>query len=322
MNKARFETPILLITWCRPEKTLRVIEKIKEVNPKKIYIASDGYKKGDKKNKAKVEETREIIKNHINWKCEAKNLFSINNQGCKYGVSNAINWFFQNENEGIILEDDCLPHIDFFYFCEEILRKYRFDDRVWSVTGQNVQNGKWHGDASYYFSKYSHCWGWASWRRCWENYDRDIKSWPKYKKSNLLSNLFENNKEIKYWKRTFDNLYYQSTPDTWDYQWTYACMINSGLTVIPNQNLIENIGFDYEATHTQNMVFETKISNFNRFTSSIIPIKHPENIYQNKKADLNTELICYSGYPLLTINSIKKLMKKLKSIFMNLKFML
>ena len=319
MNKETFKTPILLIAWRRPEKTLKVIEKIKQINAQKIYIACDGYIKSNKTNINKVNETRKVLNDYINWKCEVKKLFCDYNQGCKKGVSNAITWFFKNEKEGIILEDDCLPHQDFFYFCEEMLKKYRSDDRIWSITGQNIQNKVWHGgDASYYFSKYSHCWGWASWRRCWGKYDRDIKSWPKYKESKILHNLFDRKIEINYWERIFDNLYFRAKPDTWDYQWTYTCLINSGLTIIPNQNLIENIGFDNEATHTKTIVFDTKISNFERFTSKIFPIIHPEHIHRNRKADKYTELKCYSGYPFYRFESFQKMIKKIVRKYQNL----
>ncbi len=311
MNQDNFQTPILLIAWRRPGKTIKVIEKIKEIKARKIYVACDGFISDDKINNIKVQETREIIKNSINWECELKKLFSDSNQGCKKGVSNAINWFFKNEKEGIILEDDCLPHLDFFYFCEEMLRKYRFDDRIWSITGQNIQNNIWRGDSTYYFSKYSHCWGWASWRRCWEKYDRDIQNWPKFKKSKLLNNFFERKIERKYWENIFDNLYYKSKPDTWDYQWTLTCLINSGLTIIPNQNLIENIGFDNEATHTKTTLFNTKIFNFNRYTSKIFPIIHPIYIHSDKNADKYTELNCYSGHSFYRVESFKSFLKKI-----------
>ena len=311
-NKNYFDTPILLISWCRPEKTLKIIERMKVIKPNKLYLASDGPISNDKKNKKKVRLNRELLNDKINWLCEKRILYSDINQGCKYGVSNAINWFFENETEGIILEDDCLPHLDFFYFCRDLLKIYRDDKRIWSITGQNMQNNKTYGDGSYYFSKYSHCWGWASWRRCWEKYDRDIKSWPANKEINNLKNIFENKKEIKFWSRILDNLYYESRPDTWDYQWSYTCFINSGLTIVPNKNLIENIGFDQEATHTKENFIDLSIEDFSVFSSGLIPIKHPENIIQNKKADKYTKLICYSGINLTSIEGIKIFLKKLK----------
>ena len=312
INNNYFDTPILLISWCRPEKTQKIIERIKSIRPKKLYLASDGPISNDEKNKKKVELNRALLNKEIDWLCEKKILYSDFNQGCKYGVSNAINWFFENETEGIILEDDCLPHLDFFYFCRDLLKIYRDDERIWSITGQNMQNNKIHGRASYYFSKYSHCWGWASWRRCWDKYDRDIKSWPANKELHNLKNIFENKKETKFWSNILDNLYYESRPDTWDYQWTYTCFINSGLTIVPNKNLIENIGFDQEATHTKENFLDLSIEDFSIFSSGLTPIKHPENIIPNKQADKYTELICYSGINLMSIEGIKIFIRKLK----------
>lgn len=312
MNLESFNTPILLIAWKRPEKTLKIISKIKLIKPKKIYIACDGPIEGDKNNLEKVNETRRILSENINWDCERKYLFSNYNQGCKYGVSNAIDWFFKNEKKGLILEDDCLPHLDFFYFCAELLDKYESDNRIWSITGQNMQGGKFYGESSYYFSKYSQCWGWATWRRCWERYDRELKSWPKYKKSNILSNLFENKKQINYWTKIFDKIYYESKPDTWDYQWTYTCLINSGLTIVPNKNLIKNIGFDDEATHTKENIFSDEIKDFNNLSSGLIPLKHPENIFKLKKADILTEANCYSIVSIFSLKGIAFILNKLK----------
>tara|TARA_B100001248_G_C27332324_1_gene432078 strand:+ start:142 stop:1125 length:984 start_codon:yes stop_codon:yes gene_type:complete len=318
MNKKNYCIPILLIAWRRPEKTLRIIEKIKEINALKVYIACDGFDKKDNRYESNIINTRKILKEKIDWDCEKKYLFSKYNQGCKYAVSNAINWFFENEKEGIILEDDCLPHIDFFIFCEELLKKYRTDDRIWSITGQNIQKGKFFGENSYYFSKYSHCWGWATWKRCWEKYDSEIKNWPEFKEAKMIENLFASKREINYWKRIFDNIYFHSKPDTWDYQWTYACLVNSGLTIIPNKNLIENIGFDEEATHTKEEVFDSRLDNFKRFSSGLIPIKHPKNIIKSQKADRFTEIICYSGPNLLNPKELKfffiKIIKKIKKI--------
>ena len=138
MNKETFKTPILLIAWRRPEKTLKVIEKIKQIKAQKIYIACDGYIKSNKTNINKVNETRKVLNDYINWKCEVKKLFCDYNQGCKKGVSNAIHGF-KNEKEGIILEDDCLPHQDFLLLRRNV-EKIQIRDRIWSITGQNIQN--------------------------------------------------------------------------------------------------------------------------------------------------------------------------------------
>ena len=245
-----FKTPILIISWKRPEKTLKLINEIKKIKPNKIYLACDGPIKNDKFNRFKVEKNREVLEKEITWKCEVNKLYSNKNNGCKLAVSKAITWFFKNEEEGIILEDDCIPHLDFLKFCSILLDKYRDDSRVWCISAHNQNKNTSVKNVSYYFSRYSHCWGWASWRRCWNLYDPDIKTWPEKKKEKILNNIFESTKQIQYWENIFNNIHYNSQPDTWDYQWTYLCFLNSGLTIIPTINLIKNIGFDNDATHT------------------------------------------------------------------------
>jgi GT2 family glycosyltransferase len=167
--KNSLETAILILLFNRPETTIRVFDKISQIKPQRLYIASDGPRKNFDGEKEKVKKVREIA-TRVDWPCEVKTLFRNENLGCKKGVSSAITWFFEQEEQGIILEDDCVPNLDFFTFCESLLDRYAEDERVSVITGNNFQNNKWRGDASYYFSKYNHCWGWASWRRSWKDY--------------------------------------------------------------------------------------------------------------------------------------------------------
>ncbi len=306
-----FNTPILLISWKRPEKTLKVINQIRKIKPTKIYFACDGPLKGDHLNQKKVFETREIINKEIDWNCEIKKLYSDSNNGCKIGVSKAISWFFENEEHGIILEDDCIPHLDFFNFCSVLLIKYQNDTRIWSICAHNQQEGQKKGVGSYYFSKYSHCWGWASWRRCWENYDPYLKDWPKLKKEKFLNDIFLSRKEIFYWENIFDNIYYKSQPNTWDYQWTYTCFKNSGLSIIPNINLINNIGFDEDATHTIKGGSQTNNKELRFKNTGIFPLIHPNVIAKSRSADEKVEFVTYSGYPIFSIKNLKTIIKKL-----------
>lgn len=316
-----FKTPVLLISWRRPKKTLMVIKKIQQVKPLKLYLACDGVDLNDKNSHKNVQETREILNNNINWDCEIKKLYRDKNLGCKIGVSDAISWFFSNEEEGIILEDDCIPHLDFFHLSSVLLEKYRHDKRIWSITAHNQQEGKKHGTGSYYYSRYAHCWGWATWRRCWKEYDPDIKKWPEIKKNKILKNVFDNKRQFKYWEKIFDNIYYHSKPNTWDYQWSYTCFLNSGLTIIPNINLINNIGFDSNATHTIKGRSKTNNSELNFINSGIFPLIHPPQIIRSKSADLKVELITYSGQTCLSLKNfislLIKLFFKLKSIITN-----
>jgi hypothetical protein len=193
------------------------------------------------------EKTRSII-NQIDWDCELKTNYKKKNQGCKVGVSSGISWFFENVEEGIILEDDCLPNSTFFTFCEAMLKKYKNDKRIMHIGGTNFQEGRERGDGSYYFSKYVHVWGWATWRRAWSLYDVRIESFPTYLSHKYHEQLFSK-KEYDYWNKYFQKVY-NNELDTWDYQWFYTNLINNGLSIIPNKNLVSDLGFGEMATHT------------------------------------------------------------------------
>ena len=164
-------SPVLFIIYNRPETTRQTFEAIKNVQPQRLYIAADGPKTN--KDIPLCAETKEILQS-INWLCDIKTLFRENNLGCKKAVSSAISWFFDQEEMGIILEDDCLPAVDFFIFCDEMLQKYKDKDEISIISGCNFQHGKKRGDFSYYFSHLTHIWGWASWRRVWNDYSLNM----------------------------------------------------------------------------------------------------------------------------------------------------
>ena len=319
-----FNTPILLITWKRHKKLSKVIDSLRKIKAQKIYVACDGANKNNIEEELQVFETRKVIENEINWEYKyLKKLFSNNNYGCMNGVSKAINWFFKNEKEGIILEEDCLPHPDFFQFAEELLEKYRFDKRIWSISGTNFQKGKWVGKYSYYFSLYPQIWGWATWRRCWKEYDVNMKSWPEFRNSKILNSIFENNHTVNFWEKRFDKMYHFKEPDTWDFQWLYCVLRNSGLNIIPNMNMVENIGFGPDATHTKGQLdINLKIQNFEPKSTNVIPIKHPNYIVRSQKADNYTNNNHFAGpskkSPYFFIFYTRKVLIKIMIIIKNL----
>ncbi|MDC3203587.1 nucleotide-diphospho-sugar transferase [Prochlorococcus sp. AH-716-B04] len=271
--------PILITCWSRPEKVFKLIESIRPLAPKKIYVSCDGPNPEIIGNNAKVAQTRKIIKNNINWDCQLKTLFGERNIGCRYGMTRAINWFFENEMEGIILEDDCIPSKDFFIFCSSLLDKYRNNKKIWTISGNNFQDGNLRGNGSYYLSRYFHCWGWATWSDRWKNYDSDLNYWIKNDKYILLKNIFNIKKEQIYWLKILNNLIFYEKPDSWAYRWALTCFANNGLSLIPNKNLVNNIGFDYEATNTSKGYINTKIEN------GILPIVHPTELNRDINAD-------------------------------------
>lgn len=299
-------TPILFITFRRPDTTKRVFAMIRQAHPKKLYIAQNFPDSDNAEEVEKWNDVRAIIEN-IDWDCDVQRLYREQYLDAKTSISTAINWFFENEGEGIVLEDDCLPHPTFFRFCEEMLEKYRDDERIAMISGDNFQFGRKRTKYSYYFSRYTHIWGWASWRRAWDNYDVDMKIWHEIRDGGWLEDLLGAKKSVWYWKNRFENVH-KGKIDTWDYQWTFSCWIQNALTVLPNVNLISNIGFDMKAVHTnvKDKFVEMKIKPM-RF-----PISHPDYILRDSKADSFVESKMFSGKSLV-LRVIKRVINKLKS---------
>jgi len=275
---SEFKTAVLFLVFNRPDTTSKVFEKIREIKPTRLYVAADGPRVGYG-DQLKINEVREIA-TKIDWPCKVKTLFRDKNLGCKKAVSTAITWFFKFEEQGIILEDDCLPNLDFFQFCEVSLERYFNDKRISAITGNNFQNGIWRGNGSYYFSKFNHCWGWASWRRSWSQYQGDIEFWPNWRESMDWSNYISDKVEREYWKKIFDRVY-DGKIDSWAYPWTASVWYNKGITVTPNVNLVSNIGFGNNATHTiseKNKLSEIKLNKLGT-------LRHPRIIDIDIEAD-------------------------------------
>ena len=276
-----FKTPVLLVAYRRPDTTKKVIDAIRVAAPERMFVACDGpnLKKPDEAEK--VAATRALIEREIDWPCKIERRYSETNQGCKMGVSSAITWFFEQVEEGIIIEDDCVAHPDFFPYCAELLERFRHDSRVWHISGNNFQNGQWRCDGSYYFGHIPHSWGWATWRRCWKHYDIDLKRWPALKASGLMETIFEDPVARSYWSGLWDNLLNkEELPGTWDYQWHFTCLSEGGLTIIPNRNLVSNVGFGVDGT---NYLKESPLNNIP--VSKICPLTHPTFILRDAAAD-------------------------------------
>jgi len=276
----QFDVPILFMVFNRPDPTQHVFERIREMQPAKIFVAADGPRQGKEGEKEKCDEVRNIILKGIDWPCDVKTLFRDANLGCGQAVSGAITWFFENVEEGIILEDDTLPDLSFFNFCKTLLEKYRNDDKIKMMGGNNFQSGKWRGNGSYYFSAYSHIWGWASWRRTWNKYDFSLSHQNEISISKTLDFYFSDKKIKKYWFEVFKNVKLGKF-DTWDLQLLFCILENKGMTIIPNVNLVTNIGFGAGATHTAN---ENDLLSGIPY-SSLDKIVHPDDHSINEEAD-------------------------------------
>jgi hypothetical protein len=250
-----FNTPILFLVFNRPEETKIVFEKIRSISPKKLYISSDGPRDGRDDDNINCIKVKNIVSN-IDWECEVFYSFSNENLGCKKAISNAISWFFSNEEMGIILEDDCLPNTFFFKYCETLLKLYKDNDDISCINGNNFIEEKVIS-SNYFFSNYNHCWGWATWKRAWNDFDKGIVFWEKWKLSNEWKILFIDPNERKYWEKIFDKVF-DSKIDSWAYAWTASLWNKSKVSITPPYNLVQNIGFGKNATHTNS----SKLSNF------------------------------------------------------------
>jgi hypothetical protein len=275
----QLKTPVLFLVFNRPAMTARVFEAIRQAKPPRLYVAADGPREGREGEVKRCEQVRKIA-TAVDWHCEVKTLFRDKNLGCKYAVSSAITWFFEQEEQGLILEDDCLPHPDFFSFCQELLNKYADDDRVMAITGDNFQNGQKRGSASYYFSRFNHVWGWASWRRAWHYYDVELSFWPSWRDTSDWQTYWPDSVARRYWQSTFDHVA-EGEIDTWDYQWTAAIWRLGGLTATPNVNLVSNIGFGPDSTHTASA--DSPLAAME--TQALGEILHPAQVCQDVEAD-------------------------------------
>jgi len=276
----KVKSPILFLIFNRPNESRTVFDAIKKAQPSKLYIAADGPRVTKVDDVFLCDKTREIIK-EINWNCELKTLLRKENLGCKTAVSGSINWFFDNEAEGIILEDDCLPNALFFKYCDVLLDKYRLDTRIRHISGCKMNLGTPPNNATYYFSKLTHVWGWATWRRVWKDYDVNLQLLDKVLATSLHKEIFHNNKVTKHIFKQF-RLTQNGSIDTWDYQYVFCNLINNGLSINPNYNLISNIGFNQNATHISDG--QNKYANIplDHFTSII----HPDIVLPNVGLDV------------------------------------
>jgi len=226
-----FTTPVVLILFNRPDLTEIVFRAIADVKPQKLLVIADGPRITEEAEKC--EKARAVIE-RVDWDCEVHTDFSEENLGAGLRIASGLDWVFSETEEAIILEDDCLPTPSFFSFCHKLLEYYRHDERIMHINGSNYQLGHFRGNYTYYFSKYPHCGGWASWQRSWKHFDHDMKMWPEFKESEMIRFACKDPYEQKYWTRIFDDVF-ENTPvhDVWDYQWTYACWSQNGLSIQP-----------------------------------------------------------------------------------------
>ncbi|GAB3823431.1 nucleotide-diphospho-sugar transferase [Hymenobacter jeollabukensis] len=284
---AAFPTSVLLLVFNRPEPTRRVLDALREVRPARLYVAADGPRAHRPTDAVLCQQVRELVRTAVDWSCELHTLYHDTNLNCGVAPATAISWFFGHESEGIILEDDCVPAPEFFPFCQDLLARYRHDSRVMHIGGNNFAAEALRplpaGADSYYFSGQVNSWGWATWRRAWHLFDFSLRLWPELQRRGLLGRLYPSALERRYWLPKFAALHAAPTPpDIWDYQWHFAVAAHSGLCIVPAVNLVRNIGFGTDATHT----FDAGDAHADVPTAALQwPLQHPPAVLRDRARD-------------------------------------
>ena len=307
----QYDIPILFVIFRRKDVTMRTFAAIKAAQPAKLYIACDGAREAVSGEQELVEATRQAVENAIDWPCEVHRRYQDHNQGCAKAVSSAISWMFETEEMGIILEDDCVAKASFFKFVREMLHRYKDDQRIGMVAGTNLVSSKVTMPDSYCFSKYKACWGWATWKRAWSNFQLDMP----WRDSDYYQSVIANNgfraKDKNYWKYRL-NLIDANYVSSWDWPWYFCLAAQNQLCIFPSKDLIVNIGFDAEATHTSFF----NLPKYKDEGELSFPLRHPRYIVPYEpfdkafyKANNNLYMRLSSCIPLWLKRKLKKMLK-------------
>jgi hypothetical protein len=301
--------PILLIAFNRPDTTRRVFEAIRWARPSRLYVAVDGWREDKPGEKERCEEVRQIITS-VDWPCKLSTFFRERNYGCGEQVTAAIGWFFETETEGIILEDDCLPSRSFFRFCGDLLERYRNDSRIMMIGGNNLEPvHEREKEYSYTFSKLTYIWGWATWRRAWKLHDFRMPLFKEVDAKRYLAPVYDSIYERDLFQYVFGKMYTGDDQNTsrrniWDYQWQFACRINSGLVIVPALNLVSNIGFGEFATS----VSADSPGRGLKCEEMDFPLIHPEFVMVDKARERRTFELCHTSRKSRLKSRIKNMM--------------
>ena len=253
VNHNRMETAVLLLTWKRADEASQVIKKLREAKARNVYVVSDGPRAGNADDAYKVAKTRDVISREIDWDCSLNTLFREENLGCRRSVSDGVQWLFQHEQEAIILEDDCIPSMEFFTFCEYMLGAFRHNSRIASIGGYNEFPANNIDGSDVVFSRYFECWGWATWKRAWSVYDDNLGAIRGSNRKPQTRGIFRSRAEDLFWDDVAKDLLERGLPDSWAYRFLLCTAARAMVHVIPNRCLIKNIGFGTDATHHQSV---------------------------------------------------------------------
>ncbi len=300
--------PVVFLIFNRPAVTARVFEAIRQARPRQLLVVADG-PRTDRPGEAELCAATRRIAETVDWPCELLTDYSERNLGCGRRISSGIAWAFGQVEDAVFLEDDCLPDPSFFPFCAEMLARYRDDDRVMLVSGDNFHGGRRRGEADYFFSRYHHIWGWASWRRAWRHYDFAMAGWPALRKAGWLENLVADRVMQDYWRECFDSVA-EGRLDTWDYQWLFSAWTKGGLAITPQVNLISNIGFGADATHT------TRVDRrlLPPLGQLAFPLRHPSSVAIHAEADRYEERQIFLRWQSRAKRRLRRLARRLSGL--------
>lgn len=297
-----FHIPIVLLTFNRPQKTYKVFERIRQIRPSLLLVSCDGPRDNHPEDIAKCNAVKNIFE-EIDWNCNLITNYSSTNEGSYKKNSSSLSWAFETVDKAIILEDDCVPDVSFFYFCQELLERYKDDPRIMLISGNNFQFNHNYGKDSYFFSRYTHIWGWAAWKRTWSAVDLEMRQWPKFRDQDGLYSVLKDKTSVRYFKKIFDDMYLDRRRHSWDYKLQLAVLMQGAFAITPNVNLVRNIGFDLDAVHYKNP--NDIFSHIPERTVSF-PLSHPDFIVPNHKNDKYLSSLRFSFY--------QRLNRKVKSI--------
>jgi hypothetical protein len=277
-----YGVPILVIFWNRPAMLAGLLDVLELLQPQRLYLACDGPRADDAHNQALVQRCRALIEERVRWPLQLQTRYASANQGCRAGVAAAISWFFEQEPEGIVLEDDVWPEPSFFPFMQELLARYRDDSRIGSISSHHFHRQPSGDGSSYRYSIYNHCWGWGSWRRAWQHYDVALSSWPAFRDQGLLAGL-GNRRFQRYWTRILDATA-AGQIDTWDFAWTYSHWKAGMISCVPDRCLVRNAGFGPDATHTN-----AEVCPLPEPEAMPFPLQHPRFVRPSPLHDVLTQ---------------------------------
>jgi hypothetical protein len=277
------DIPVLMIVYRRPHTTKRVLAALAEVRPRRLFVSANAPDPSRADDAARCQEVRALFDN-LPWPCEVIRCFRTEHLRAKHSIASGIDWFFEQVEEGIILEDDCEPHPTFFPFCAELLARYRDDARVMHINANSFQDAAPAGAPSYFFSAYSHVWGWATWRRAWRRNDLEMSGVTRAEISRFLAPVHERLVERCYWTNILCGCL-RDHFETWDFQWGFAIMRHAGLSITPRVNLVRNLGFGADSTNTQSA--GSSVANL-EMQPLPFPLVHPSSMEIDRQADRRT----------------------------------